>query len=108
LKHWWSIRQAEAYFEVAALLELPAAVIETTEVRFGLIVDDLMGAKIPVLGESLPTDITSVRAFSCVPLFVLLKFLVSQDREIEIMFCTYLQVSTLGETPAASGFFAWL
>jgi hypothetical protein len=70
----------EAYFEVAELCELLAALIETTKVGPRLIVDDLMGADIPALSESLPTDFALVWAFSGMPSFVRLKAFISQDR----------------------------
>ena len=98
----------ETYFEITELRELLAAIIETTEIGLRLIVDDLVGADVPALRESLPTDFTMVWAFSSVPSFMCLKFFVSQDRETEIVFCNYLQVSKLGKHTAASRFFAWL
>jgi hypothetical protein len=74
----------ETYFEVAELRKLFAAVIESTQVRLGLIVDDLVGANVAALGESLPADFTLVWAFSGVPSFVRLEsFLVNM--EIQIM-----------------------
>ena len=98
----------ETYFEIAELRELPAAVIEATEVRFRiLIMNDFVGADVATLGEFLPTGIALVWAFSSVPSFVRLKFF-NQDREIEIFFCTYLQVSKLRKATSASRFFAWL
>ena len=60
----------EAYFEVAELRELLAAVIETTEIGLRLIVDDLMGADVSSLGEFLPTDFALVWTLSSVPPFV--------------------------------------
>jgi hypothetical protein len=69
----------ETYFEVAELRKLFAAVIESTQVRLGLIVDDLVGANVAALGESLPADFTLVWAFSGVPSFV--RFQVSKLRE---------------------------
>jgi hypothetical protein len=121
LKHRWSTPQAtfqgkrkrhdlrvEAYFEIAELRKLLAAVIETTEVRLGLIVDDLVGADIPALRESLPADLAMVWTFSSVPSFVRLEFSVSRDRAGESGFCIYLQISKLGEAATTSRFFAWL
>lgn len=77
-------------FEIAELRKLLAAVIETTEVRLGLIVDDLVGADVPALRESLPTDLAMVWTFSSVPSFV------------------RLQISKLGEAATTSRFFAWV
>jgi hypothetical protein len=74
----------ETYFEIAELRELLAAIIETAEVGLRLIVNDLVGADLPALRESLPTDFTMVWAFSGVPSFVCLKLFVSQDRETEL------------------------
>ena len=71
----------EAYLEIAELRKLLAAVIETTEVGLRLIVDDLVGANVPALGEPLPTNFALVWAFSSVPSFVGLEVLVSQDGE---------------------------
>jgi hypothetical protein len=65
------------YFEITKLGELLAAIIEATEVGLGLFVDDFVGADIPTLGKSLPTDFTRVWAFSSVSSFVSLKFLIS-------------------------------
>jgi len=87
---------------------LLAAVIETTEVRLGLIVDDLVGANVPTLRESLPADLAMVWTFSSVPSFVRLEFSVSRDRAGESGLCIYLQVSKLGEAATTSRFFTWL
>jgi hypothetical protein len=67
----------EAYLEIAKLRELLAAVIETTEVGLGLIMDDLVGAYIPTLGESLPADFAMIWSFSSMASFVCLEFFVS-------------------------------
>jgi hypothetical protein len=66
--------EVEAYFEIAELRELLAAVIETAEVGLGLIVDDFVGAYISALGESLPTDFAMIWTFSSMPSFVCLQF----------------------------------
>jgi len=77
-------------FKIAELRELLATVIETTQVGLRLIVDNLVGADVPALGESFPTDFALVWAFSSVPSFV------------------RLQISKLGETTATSRFLAWV
>lgn len=60
----------EAYLKIAELCELLAAVIEPAEVGLGLIVDDLVGANVPSLGESLPADFALVWTFSSVSSFM--------------------------------------
>jgi hypothetical protein len=50
----------EAYFKVAELCKLLAALIETTKVKLKLIVDDLISADIPALSESLLTNFALV------------------------------------------------
>ena len=64
--------RGKAYFEIAELRELFATVIETTEVGLGLIMDDLVRADIPSLGESLSADFAVVWALSSVSSFVCL------------------------------------
>jgi hypothetical protein len=80
----------EAYFEIAELCELLAAVIEPAEVGLGLIMDDLVSADVPTLGESLPTDFALVWTFSSVSSFMCLEFLVSRVGGVEFVFCVYL------------------
>ena len=65
MKHWWKWQQAllrrscetKTNLEVSELGEGLAAVIESAEVWFGLIVNDLVGADVAALGEPLATDI---------------------------------------------------
>lgn len=66
--------EVETYFEIAELRELLAAVIETAEVRLGLIVDDFVGADISALGESLSTDFAMIWTLSSMPSFMSLQF----------------------------------
>jgi hypothetical protein len=93
LKHWWRTPQetfqgrrqrhdsrVEAYFEISELRELLATVIKTTEVGLGLIVDDLVGADVPALSESLPADFAMVWTFSSVSSFMCLELSVSRIR----------------------------
>jgi hypothetical protein len=64
---------------------LLAAVIETTQVGLGLIVDDLVGADIPSLGESLAADFAMVWTFPGMPPFVCLEFYISRDDAWELV-----------------------
>lgn len=75
-----------AYFEITKLRELLAAVIETTQVGLGLIVDNLVSADIPSLGESLAADFALVWTFPGMPPFVCLEFYVSRDNAQELVF----------------------
>lgn len=80
----------EAYFEIAELRELLAAVIEPAEIGLGLIVDNLVGADVPPLGESLPTNFALVWTFSSVSSLMCLELFVSRDSGGRSVFCIYL------------------
>jgi hypothetical protein len=98
----------ETYFEITKLRELLAVIIETIEIRLRLIVNDLVGADVLALRESLLISFILVWTFFSVLSFVCLKFFVNQDGEIEIIFYTYLQVSKLRKTMVVARFFTWL
>ena len=68
-------RKIGAYFEIAELRELLAAVVETTAIRLCLIVDDLVGADVAALCEFLAANFALVWTLACVPSFVCLIFL---------------------------------
>jgi len=74
--------------EVSKLGELLAAVIESAEIWFGCIVNDLVGANISALSEPLSTDFAWVWSFACMATLV------------------SLEVSKLRETSTTSRFFA--
>lgn len=63
-----------------------AAVVESTEIGLGLIMDDLVGAHVAALGESFATDFAVVWTFSGMPSLVCLEFSVSQDSVEELLF----------------------
>ena len=58
--------------KVSELSELFAAVIESAEIRLGLVVDDLVGTNVAALSESLATDFAWVWSFTCMAAFVCL------------------------------------
>ena len=64
-----------AYFEIAELGELLAAVVETTQIWLCLIVNDLVGADVAALCELFAALVTLVWTFACVSSFVCLVFL---------------------------------
>jgi hypothetical protein len=58
------------YLEVSELSELFAAVVESAEIWFGCIVNDLVGANVAALCESLSTDFARVWSFTCMASFM--------------------------------------
>ena len=65
-------RKIGAYFEIAELSELLAALVETTAIRLCLIVNDLVGADVAALCELLAADFALVWTFARVSSFVCL------------------------------------
>lgn len=52
--------------EIAELGKLLATVIESAEIRLGLIVNDLVGPYVSALSKTFPADLALVRSFSSV------------------------------------------
>jgi hypothetical protein len=56
---------AKTNLEVSELRELLAALVKAAKIRLGLLVDDLVGANVSALSESLSTDLTLVWPLAC-------------------------------------------
>lgn len=55
-----------SYLQITQLSELLPAVIELAGERLDLLMNDFVSTYVAPLRESLPTDIATVRTFSCV------------------------------------------
>lgn len=65
--------QKITYLEISQLCKLFTTVIEATEIRLGLVMDDLVGANVASLGKSLSADFTLVWTFASMSTFVSLE-----------------------------------
>lgn len=64
------MERSETNLEVAKLCKLLATFIEATQIWLGLVVNNLVGADVSTLCESLPTDLALVWPFPCVTPFM--------------------------------------
>jgi hypothetical protein len=88
------------YLQVSKLGELFPAAFKLANVRFGLLMHDLVSTDVAALGKGLATDLARVRTFSSMAPFMSLKWYVSLVTQLSCRII-YLEVSKLREALSA-------